>query len=199
MITPDIEQLFPSLNPEQQQVIEHVAGPLLVIAGPGSGKSLTRILRAINLLALGHAQPQDLLVSTFSRGAAQELAERFATVARSMGRASDRSQTSLTTIHQFCANLLREHGRHIISPRFQVLDDIGRVAFWDSRLPDIITKGQRSQFFHHWRSSADAVQGLARSFDQIVDRSVDPKDLIFANNRLHSVLGRAYLEYLCAL
>ena len=199
MINANIDRLYPSLTPEQRKVISHISGPLLVVAGPGSGKSLTLILRAINLIALGYARPRDIVISTFSRGAAQELNDRFATASRAVGGDADWCDTQITTIHGFCQSLLREHGRHIISPGFSVLDDLGRLAFIDSRLYDITTKAQREQFFGHWRSPANSVRGLARAFDQIVDLSVAPQDLVFAENRLHGAIGSVYLEYQSAL
>jgi len=73
----EITGRFPRLTDEQKAVIEHASGPLAVIAGPGSGKTTTIILRAINLLASRLARPQDLVITTFSREAARDLWNRF--------------------------------------------------------------------------------------------------------------------------
>ena len=199
MMNSQIERLYPSLTPEQWQVISHISGPLRVLAGPGSGKSLTLILRAINLLLSGHARPQDITISTFSRNAARELSDRFATVNRDLGGDPDWLDTQITTTHGFCQKLLRERGSHIISPAFTLLDDLGRLAFIDSRLHEISNKAERGELFRYWRSPADAVRGLTRAFDQIVDLSVDPCALVSAENGLHSAIGRVYLEYERAL
>ena len=199
MINAQIEQLYPSLTKEQWQVTNHISGPLRVVAGPGSGKSLTLILRAVNLLASGHALPQNIAISTFSRSAARELSDRFATVSRALGGDPAWLDTQITTIHGFCQKLLREQGSHIIPPALTVLDDLGRIAFIDSRLHEISTKAERAELFRQWRSPADAIRGLTRAFDQIVDLSVDPSALASAENGLHSAIGSVYLGYEQAL
>jgi len=57
-IAPAILEHFPDLNPAQRKVIGHLDGPLLVVAGPGSGKTYSIVLRALNLLILGKALPR---------------------------------------------------------------------------------------------------------------------------------------------
>ena len=114
MMKSQIERLYPSLTPEQWQVISYISGPLRVVAEPGSGKSLTLILRAFNLLASGHTLPQSIAISTFSRSAARELSDRFATVNWALGGDPDWLDTQITTIHGFCQKLLRYQGSHII-------------------------------------------------------------------------------------
>ena len=68
-----------SLNPnrEQRKFIEHSNGPLLVIAGPGSGKTFTLVERAIHLIQTKKLDPNHLLISTFTEKAAKELITRI--------------------------------------------------------------------------------------------------------------------------
>ena len=54
-IAPEIEVHYPAMNPSQRAVVSHSDGPLLVIAGPGSGKTFSLVLRALNLLVFGRA------------------------------------------------------------------------------------------------------------------------------------------------
>ncbi len=199
MMNPKIEQLYPLLTPEQKRVISHSSGPLLVVAGPGSGKSLSLILRAANLISLGNALPQDIVITTFSRAAATELSQRFAETSRALGGDPDWLDTQITTIHGFCQKFLRECGHRIISPEFTVLDDLHRLAFIDSRLPELSTREQREEFFRYWRSPENASKGLLRVFDQIVDRFVDVSALVSADNKLHRAIGTVYREYEQAL
>ena len=77
MISPVIRLLQPALSEQQQAVVGHVEGPLLVIAGPGSGKTRCIVWRSVNLLLLGEVAPSELVISTFSRRAAHELRRRF--------------------------------------------------------------------------------------------------------------------------
>ncbi|MDH6112684.1 superfamily I DNA/RNA helicase/RecB family exonuclease [Kitasatospora sp. MAP12-15] len=90
----------PVLDPYQQAVAEHVGGPLLVLAGPGTGKTTTLVESVAQRIARG-TDPERILVLTFSRKAAMELRDRMAF------RMGSAPQT--TTFHSFCYALLRAH------------------------------------------------------------------------------------------
>jgi DNA helicase II / ATP-dependent DNA helicase PcrA len=65
-IAPAIAQHYPGLNEAQRAIVGHLDGPLLMIAGPGSGKTYSIVLRALNLLLLEKAQPRQLVLCTFT-------------------------------------------------------------------------------------------------------------------------------------
>src|SRR6201997_3698368 len=75
---PGTERLLDGLTPEQAQAVTFGAGPLLLLAGPGAGKTRTLTHRAAHLLASGRAQPWEILAVTFSVRAAGELRLRLA-------------------------------------------------------------------------------------------------------------------------
>jgi len=60
-IAPPILAYYADLNDAQRAVVSHIEGPLLVVAGPGSGKTYSIILRALNLLLLGKVTPRELV------------------------------------------------------------------------------------------------------------------------------------------
>ncbi len=81
-IAPVLLKEYPDLNDAQRAIVGHGDGPLLVIAGPGSGKTFSLVLRAMNLLLLGKASPRELVVCTFTEKAAFELRDRISAAAR---------------------------------------------------------------------------------------------------------------------
>src|SRR3954451_8539467 len=97
--------LLAGLTPEQAQAVRHGDGPLLIVAGPGTGKTRTLTHRIAYLLASGRAAPREILAVTFSTRAAGELRLRLADL---LGEQTARGVTA-ATFHSVCARLLREH------------------------------------------------------------------------------------------
>lgn len=102
------EAAFADLNAAQLRAVEHGDGPLLVIAGAGSGKTKTLASRVARLLRDG-ADPSRILMLTFSRRAANEMAKRVAATAKNeLGLAGDMALPWAGTFHAIGARLLRE-------------------------------------------------------------------------------------------
>lgn len=103
------------LNENQRTAVDWTDGPLLVLAGPGSGKTLVLTLRAARLLK-GNPEAS-VLALTFTTKAADEMRERLNKL---MGGRADRAH--LCTFHSFAGDILRQHGSHVgISPDFSLL------------------------------------------------------------------------------
>ena len=117
---------YPGLNEAQRTIVGHLEGPLLVIAGPGSGKTYSIVLRALNLLLLEKALPRQLVLCTFTEKAAFEMRDRLAAAARKVGYVGDLSELTVSTIHSFCNRVL---GRTVTGPNSTAtqLRDVGRT------------------------------------------------------------------------
>ena len=112
-ISPAIRRLYPSLDPEQLAVTGHGDGPLLTLAGPGSGKTACICLRAVNLLLAGRVEPQRLLLCTFTRATAREMRERIGSITGRAGYRGDHSRMRIATIHGLSRQLVSAHGGSI--------------------------------------------------------------------------------------
>jgi superfamily I DNA/RNA helicase/RecB family exonuclease len=94
-------------DPQQKVAIEHVHGPMLVIAGAGTGKTTVLVERVVSLIENGHAQPDEILAVTFTNNAAAELRER---VAERISAPLFSGGLQASTFHSYCASLLRQAG-----------------------------------------------------------------------------------------
>ena len=108
-----------TLNPRQREAVECLDGPLLVLAGAGSGKTKTLTARAAHLIRTGRAFPSQILAVTFTNRAAREMRQRVE------GMAGLKAETLpwLGTFHSICARLLRRHAELAgLTQRFTILD-----------------------------------------------------------------------------
>ena len=111
------------LNPQQREAVQHRDGPLLILAGAGSGKTRVICCRVAALIGGGHALPEQVLAVTFTNKAAEEMRGR---VERLLGAAAPRLQVS--TFHAFCARLLRREAPRIgLSRDFAVYDGVDQL------------------------------------------------------------------------
>jgi len=106
------------LNPEQRAAVEHVDGPLLVLAGAGTGKTRVLTTRFAHILLTRRAYPSQVLAVTFTNKAAREMRERISAM---LGEPAD--GLWLGTFHALCARMLRRHAALVgLTSSFNILD-----------------------------------------------------------------------------
>ncbi len=199
-IAPIIMQHYQDLNDAQRAIIGHLDGPLLVIAGPGSGKTYSIVLRALNLLLLGKALPRQLVLCTFTEKAAFEIRDRLAAVARQVGYGGDLSELTVSTIHGFCNHLLTQHRhRTKLGHGFDTLDELTQLLFIFEHFDEIVGPAENDRFLLRWNTRWTAIEGARSYFDKITEELVDPSQLITSADPFHVAIGHAYQRYERAL
>jgi DNA helicase-2/ATP-dependent DNA helicase PcrA len=107
-----------SLNPAQREAVEALEGPVLVLAGAGTGKTRVLTTRLAHLIATRRAQPWQILAVTFTNKAAREMQERVSAL---IGPVAEGVQ--LGTFHSLGARILRRHAERVgLKPNFTILD-----------------------------------------------------------------------------
>lgn len=110
------------LNPSQSQAVEIVSGPLLILAGAGSGKTRVLTHRIVELITGGHAFPGEIFAVTFTNKAAKEMKERVEMLLGNNSIPAD--NLWISTFHSSGSRILRDHGEKIgLSSGFTILDN----------------------------------------------------------------------------
>ncbi|QFS84074.1 DNA helicase II [Roseivivax sp. THAF40] len=112
------------LNPAQRQAVETLDGPVLMLAGAGTGKTRALTARIVHLLNQGKARPNEILAVTFTNKAAREMKSR---VGGMLGQAIE-GMPWLGTFHSICVKLLRRHAELVgLKSNFTILDSDDQV------------------------------------------------------------------------
>ncbi|HZS32269.1 MAG TPA: ATP-dependent DNA helicase [Methylomirabilota bacterium] len=162
-------RILDGLNPAQVAAVTHDRGPLLIVAGAGTGKTTVLTRRIAHLIASRRARPEEILALTFTDKAALEMEERV-DVLVPYGYADVR----IATFHAFGDWLLREHALELgLTPAFRVLNRAEQVLFLRARLFQLP--------LHHFRPLGEPtrhLQALAGLFGRAKDEDVSPEDYL---------------------
>lgn len=154
------------LNKEQKAAVSYGSGPLLIIAGAGTGKTTVITERIKHLISSGLATPTEILALTFTEKAASEMEERV-DVALPLGYTS----MFIGTFHSFCDQVLRASAIHIgLDPGFVLMTQSETVHFLKHHLFDFDLK-----YFRPLGNPNKFVAGLLTHFSRLADEDINPK------------------------
>jgi len=129
--------LHSKANPQQLEAIHATDGPVLIIAGPGSGKSFTLVERVVHLIMNKGATPESLFVVTFTDKAARELTTRISNRLNELGIKFNLNEMYLGTFHSICLRLLEDHREYTRLKRsFTLFDQFDQQYFIYQRLKE---------------------------------------------------------------
>ncbi len=163
------------LNPAQREAVSTLRGPLLVLAGAGTGKTRVVTYRIANLIRHG-TLPQRILAVTFTNKAAGEMRERIGHLlglGRKGSRGNDEAKPVIGTFHSHCVGVLRRHAKAIEYPnKFTIYDrgdqeSLARTVLRDLRLPGTaLNPNDLLMIISNWKNASvrpDQAAGHART------------------------------------
>ncbi|MFW6076023.1 MAG: ATP-dependent helicase [Chloroflexota bacterium] len=128
-----VNQTLATLNPQQREAVQSGEGPLLIIAGPGSGKTRVLTARVAYLIQEMRVAPWNILALTFTNKAAREMKDRVEQLVGERAR-----WVTMGTFHSFSARVLRQYGGEIgIDPRFVIYDSADQLGVIKSVMNDL--------------------------------------------------------------
>ncbi len=200
------ESEFHKLNKEQRQAVETVEGPVMVIAGPGTGKTQTLALRVAHILRKTHAKPANVLCLTFSVSGAVSMRERLRLLI-----GPDAYGVTVSTIHGFCQSIISDHPS--LFDEWSALEQISDIERFremnkiiDQLLPDVAllnpkypygrTKeiiGRISEVKREGKS-IEELRNVAAAFEQVMADKSKPGTKVHEKNLLSARKFKEFVE-----
>jgi len=157
------------LNKEQKEAIKHRNGPLLIIAGAGTGKTTVITERIVHLIKKQEVNPQNILALTFTEKASQEMVERV-DVALPYGYA----QMWISTFHSFCDRILRLEALSVgLDSKYKLMTEAETIQFIRGHLFDFNLK-----YFRPLGNPTKFISGMMGHFSRLQDEDIQPDDYL---------------------
>ncbi|BDC34292.1 DNA helicase [Candidatus Dependentiae bacterium Noda2021] len=163
------------LNPAQEKAVTTIKGPLLVVAGAGSGKTRVITARIAHLMINHDVQPHEIVALTFTNKAAREMKER---IEQFLG--SSKMLPFIGTFHSYCLRLLKKHAHLLDNPFISILDEDDQHKI----LQGIITRNGLNKKI--------TAKQLSYQISQIKNQSLHGIQYDLANNKMIEEIYRAY-------
>ena len=155
------QQAYNQLNPLQKEAVDHIdQGPLLVIAGPGTGKTQTLALRIANILLKTDAKPDNILALTFTDVAAKNMRERLLKI---VGKEAYYLQ--IHTFHSYCSQVMNNYPEYFpLKNDSQALGDLERYQIFENLIDRLKPKNLRplNDHYHYLKDMITAISNLKR-------------------------------------
>lgn len=115
---------FSNANEAQREAIAHTSGPLLITAGPGTGKTFTLVQRAVYLIQEHGVLPEQIMIATFTEKAAKEIITRITNELMKRGISVNINEMYIGTFHSICLRFIKEHLEYTrIKKNYRLLDN----------------------------------------------------------------------------
>jgi len=157
-----------TLNPAQKEAVEAITGPVLILAGPGSGKTRVITHRVAYLVKVCGISPHNIMAVTFTNKAAREMKERLE---RLLGQAIE--ALTLGTFHAICARILRREGKAIgLESTFVIYDEDDQLRLVKQILEEL-NLDPKQYVPQALRSAIDAAKSRLSSPEEYAERVSD--------------------------
>ena len=175
------QKMLQDLNHEQADAVTSINGPVLLIAGPGSGKTRVITHRIAHLVKSQKVNPYRITAMTFTNKAARELKDRLATILD-----NTMPEIAAGTFHSFCAKFLRIEGQRInLSSEFVIYDDGDQIEQTKVAMEEL--QIDQKQF-----PPRSILSSISNAKSQLIPSSEYKSN---ANDYFQEVVGRVYEQY----
>lgn len=197
-MSPPLRESGPELDPEKKEAVETTEGPLLVIAGPGSGKTRTLVERTVRLVQSG-VDPSEILVATFTEKAASELVTRISNRLLELNLKVNLNEMWVGTLHSLFLRILDDHREFTrLKRNYRVLDQFDQRYFIYRRIREFHDSPHSSTLLkpantNGWTQAETVVDYVNKVSEELLDPEAlksDPDEAIAAIGHLYETYQR---------
>ena len=173
--------ILAELNPAQREAVEAIDGPVLILAGPGSGKTRVIAHRVAYLIKVCGVSPYRIMAVTFTNKAAREMEERLHRLVSGSVR-----DLTIGTFHAICARILRIDGKPIgVDPKFVIYDDDDQISLIKRSLQEVGLDPKQY-----------APRAIASAISAAKSRMLTPEEHVqHSRSYFEEIVGRVYERY----
>lgn len=172
---------YGNANDNQKQAISTTEGPLLIIAGPGTGKTYTLVKRVVYLITECNVMPEEIMIATFTEKAAKELVTRISNELLSIGISININEMYIGTFHSICLRILKEHLEYTrIKKNYRMLDNFDQQYMVFQKINEFRKVEHFDSLFSNttgaWRQAETVVKYINNLSEELVDVSLMQQD-----------------------
>ena len=184
------------IDPKKKEIIEHVDGPLLVIAGPGAGKTMAIVERVVNLIARHQVAPENILVSTFTEKAAAELVSRISDRMAEEGLKVSLNEMYIGTMHSIFLRVLKDYAEFTrLKKNYKTFDDFDQKYAVYRNLYKRFKPLPNLDLVAPEQSNWSKADSICRLVNKVREEAIDAETLLAGHEPEIVALGEVYRAY----
>ena len=184
------------IDPKKKEIIEHVDGPLLVIAGPGAGKTMAIVERVVNLIARHQVAPENILVSTFTEKAAAELVSRISDRMAEEGLKVSLNEMYIGTMHSIFLRVLKDYAEFTrLKKNYKTFDDFDQKYAVYRNLYKRFKPLPNLDLVAPEQSNWSKADSICRFVNKVREEAIDAETLLAGHEPEIVALGEVYRAY----
>lgn len=187
------------INDNQFEAVTTTEGPVLIIAGPGSGKTFTLVERVTYLITQKNISPENILISTFTEKAAREIITRISNRLSDLDVDVNINEMYIGTLHSICLRILKDNLEFTrFKKNYRTLDQFEQQYFIYQNIKEFSSLNEYEYLYKNqqvpsnWRQS----NFIATNINKLSEENVYPDKLLVFNDVKIRALGRVYKKYL---
>ncbi|MEK5037333.1 UvrD-helicase domain-containing protein [Sporosarcina sp. FSL K6-3457] len=184
------------LSEQQKQAVEATEGPVLIIAGPGSGKTFTLVERVLYLIQHKEIEPNNIMVATFTEKAANELITRISNKLHEENIKFNLNEMYVGTIHSICLRILEENRECTrLKKNYTLLDQFDQQYLIYQKIRFFLAIEDIGELLSYNLSRWKQSEFLLKWINRLSEEIVDVEDLLEHEDIRINVLGKCYQLY----